>query len=52
MPNLSEATIRQRTIAQSFERGQSYYRTGSVHSLIQRGDRLLAKVEGSEATDY
>jgi uncharacterized Zn finger protein len=52
IPNLSEATIRHHTIAQSFERGQSYYRAGSVHSLIQRGDRLLARVEGSEAIDY
>ncbi|WP_228035720.1 SWIM zinc finger family protein [Oculatella sp. LEGE 06141] len=49
---MSEATIRHHTIAQSFERGQGYYRAGSVHSLIQRGDRLLARVEGSEATDY
>lgn len=49
---LSEATIRHHTIAQSFERGQAYYRAGSVNSLIQRGDRLLARVEGSEATDY
>lgn len=52
IPSLSEATIRHHTIAQSFERGQGYYRAGSVHSLIQRGDRLLARVEGSEATDY
>lgn len=52
IPSLSEATIRHHTIAQSFERGQGYYQAGSVHSLIQRGDRLLARVEGSEVTDY
>lgn len=52
MPKLSEDTIRQHTIAQSFDRGQSYYRAGSVHSLVQRGDRLQARVEGSEANDY
>ena len=39
IPKLSETTIRQHTIAQSFERGQGYYRDGSVDSLIQRGDR-------------
>jgi len=50
--NLSEATIRHQTIAQSFERGESYYRAGSVHSLILRGDRLFARVGGSEATAY
>lgn len=52
IPSLSEATIRHHTIAQSFERGQGYYRAGSVHSLIQRGDRLLARVEGSEVNAY
>jgi uncharacterized Zn finger protein len=44
--------IRHQTIAQSFERDQSYYRDGSVDSLVQRGNRLTAKVEGSEATPY
>lgn len=52
IPKLSESTIRHHAIAQSFGRGQSYYRAGSVHSLIQRGDRLLARVEGSEVNDY
>ena len=52
IPKLSESTIRHHTIAQSFEQGQGYYRAGSVNSLMQRGDRLLARVEGSEATDY
>lgn len=52
IPNLSVATIRHHTIAQSFERGQAYYQAGSVNSLIQRGDRLLARVEGSEVNDY
>jgi uncharacterized Zn finger protein len=52
IPKLSEAIIRQHAIAQSFERGQSYYRAGSVNSLIQRGNRLLARVEGSEVNTY
>jgi uncharacterized Zn finger protein len=52
IPKLSEAIIRHHTIAQSFERGQGYYWAGSVNSLIQRGDRLFAKVEGSEVNAY
>lgn len=52
IPKLSESTLHHHAIAQSFERGQAYYRAGSVHSLIQRGDRLLVRVEGSEVDDY
>lgn len=52
IPNLSEATIRHHTIAQLFERGQAYYRSGSVYALVQRGDALSARVEGSEAEPY
>lgn len=52
IPTLSKATIRHHTIAQSFERGQAYYRSGSVHSLVQRGNTLSAQVEGSEAEAY
>jgi len=50
--NLSEATIRHHAIAQSFERGQAYYRSGSVYGLVQRGNTLSARVEGSEAEAY
>jgi uncharacterized Zn finger protein len=49
---LSEATIRHHALAQSFDRGQGYYRNGSVTSLIQRGNVLSASVEGSEADPY
>ncbi|MBD3883288.1 SWIM zinc finger domain-containing protein [Phormidium tenue FACHB-886] len=52
IPKLSEATIRHHTTAQPFERGQGYYRAGSVNSLVQRGNRLLARVEGSEVNAY
>jgi hypothetical protein len=48
IPKLSEASIRHQTIAQSFERGEVYYRNGAVTSLIQRGMVLSGKVEGSE----
>jgi uncharacterized Zn finger protein len=52
IPTLSETTIRHHTIAQSFERGQTYYHSGSVYSIVQRGNGLSARVEGSEADPY
>uniref|UniRef100_A0A7C3PFC3 SWIM-type domain-containing protein n=1 Tax=Oscillatoriales cyanobacterium SpSt-418 TaxID=2282169 RepID=A0A7C3PFC3_9CYAN len=52
IPKLSEATIRYHTTAQSFERGQDYCRADSVNSLVQRGNTLSAKVEGSEVESY
>jgi uncharacterized Zn finger protein len=52
IPKLSEASIWHQTIAQSFERGEVYYRNGAVTSLIQRGTVLSGKVEGSEAEPY
>lgn len=35
IPKLSEETIRHHATAQSFDRGQVYYRSGSVYSLEQ-----------------
>ena len=52
IPKLSETTIRRHASAQSFERGQQYYRSGSVGSLVQRGQVLSASVEGSEVEPY
>jgi uncharacterized Zn finger protein len=52
IPKLSETSIRRRSTSQSFERGQDYYKSGSVTSLIQRGNELSAKVEGSEFDPY
>lgn len=52
IPKLSEATIRRHATSQSFERGQGYYQSGSVTSLIQRGNELSANVEGSEFDPY
>jgi uncharacterized Zn finger protein len=52
IPKLSEASIRRRSTSQSFERGQDYYKSGSVTSLIQRGNELSANVEGSEFDPY
>jgi uncharacterized Zn finger protein len=52
IPALSEAAIRQYVTAQSFQRGQDYYRQGAVISLVQREDELQAQVEGSQYTPY
>lgn len=52
IPTLTEATIRSHTSPKSFDRGQDYYQSGSVGTLIQRGNVLSAKVEGSEVEPY
>ncbi|MEO1351958.1 MAG: SWIM zinc finger family protein [Cyanobacteria bacterium J06635_15] len=51
-PSLNEATIRSHTTAQSYERGEAYYRKGAVVALTQRGDTLTGEVEGSEYEPY
>jgi uncharacterized Zn finger protein len=50
--NLTEASLRRQATAQSFERGESYYKSGSVVSLTQRGQTLRADVEGSNVRPY
>jgi uncharacterized Zn finger protein len=52
IPKLSEASIRRHSSDKSFERGQDYYKSGSVTSLIQRGNELSVHVEGSEFDPY
>jgi uncharacterized Zn finger protein len=52
IPILSEAAIRQQATAESFRRGENYYRQGAVGSLVQRGNVLQAEVEGSQYEPY
>ena len=52
IPTLSEAAIRQQATAESFRRGENYYRQGAVGSLVQRGNVLQAEVEGSQYEPY
>lgn len=52
IPNLTEASIRSNSTAQSFERGQSYYRQGYVSTVTLRGNTLMAEVEGSDVQPY
>jgi uncharacterized Zn finger protein len=49
---ITEAQIRSAASAESFSRGEDYYRSGAVIDLQQRGDTLLAQVEGSEYEPY
>jgi len=52
IPGLSERAIRQQAAAESFRRGQDYYRRGAVISLAWRGGVLQAEVEGSQYEPY
>src|SRR5438067_13906586 len=51
-PNLTESVVRQRSSAESFQRGREYFEEGAVLSLLRRGDTLFAEVEGSEPEPY
>ncbi len=52
MTPFTEADIRAGANAQSFERGQSYRRSGAVSGVVQRGSLLTAQVSGSDDEPY
>lgn len=52
MNTFTEADIRACANAQSFERGNSYYRNGAVSDVVQRGNLLTAQVYGSRYEPY
>jgi uncharacterized Zn finger protein len=52
IPGLSEGAIRQQAAAESYSRGEDYYRRGAVISLVRHGDVLRAEVEGSQYEPY
>jgi uncharacterized Zn finger protein len=52
IPGLSEALIRANTTPDSFSRGRSYYDSGAVVELTQRGNTIQGEVEGSQYTPY
>jgi uncharacterized Zn finger protein len=49
---INEAMIRSLASSESFQRGEEYYRSGAVVDLQQRGDTLMAQVEGSSYEPY
>ncbi|MGI0493823.1 SWIM zinc finger family protein [Alkalinema pantanalense CENA528] len=51
-PQITESMLKSHSTAQSFDRGQDYYRSEAVVEIIQRGGVLQALVEGSEYEPY
>lgn len=51
-PTLTEAAIRARASEQSYSRGYSYFRNGSVQDLVWRDGILTADVQGSDYNPY
>ena len=52
IPQLSETTLQCYANPKSYQRGEAYYHEGAVLSLTQRGQLLLATVEGREFHPY
>ena len=45
---ITEEAIRSKVTEKSFERGEGYYDHGMVNYVVRRGDRLFARVQGSD----
>jgi len=52
LPQLSESIIRAGASAQSFERGQDYYRSGAISNTVRQGNHFLGDCEGASAPFY
>jgi len=52
IPKISEFTIRRYANAKSYQRGEAYFESGAVDTIIRRGNLLHAEVDGSEARPY
>lgn len=50
--SFTEAKIRGMATDQSFERGYRYYRSDAVFDVVERGNVVTAKVEGSDYDPY
>ena len=51
-PHVTEAAIRAKATASSYDRGVDYYHQGAVESATLRGSQLFAAVQGSEWEPY
>ena len=49
---ITEELILTKVTEKSFERGEDYYASGMVESVVQRGSKLFAEVLGSEEYPY
>jgi len=52
IPSLTESTIRDHTTPKVFQRGEQYYKAGSVINVCSRGNIIQATVEGNEVEPY
>ncbi|HEY0069153.1 MAG TPA: SWIM zinc finger family protein [Chloroflexia bacterium] len=52
LPEITEEQVRLIATPRSFERGSDYLEQGAVLSLVLRGNRLFAEVEGSDFEPY
>ena len=52
LPKLTLSTIKRYATDKSFARGQSYWQSGAVVSLIQRQTVLQSEVEGNDPVPY
>jgi uncharacterized Zn finger protein len=52
IPKISEFTIRRYANAKSYQRGEAYFESGAVDTIIRRGNLLQAEVDGNEARPY
>ena len=51
-PHITQDQILAKVTKSSFERGDAYFAEGLVESMIRRGNRLFAEVQGSEFKPY
>src|SRR5260370_25541002 len=52
MPKVTKAGIQAIASPEVIERGEDYYESGAVLSLIRRGNQLQAEVQGSDYEPY
>jgi uncharacterized Zn finger protein len=52
LPTITESIIRAGTGAQSFERGQEYYRSGAISNTAIQGHTLTGECEGTQEPYY
>jgi len=52
IPQLSQELIRSYANNKSWQRGETYYNDDYVRRVVQRGNLLIAEVEGSDIKPY
>lgn len=52
MPQLQKEQIRDRATKQSYSRGESYFKNGSIFDTVRRGNKLEARCHGSSHSPY